>query len=366
MIQNHEVVIVGAGVLGVTLAYHLSHLKIPCLVLEREKMPAQHASGRNAGMFRQLYRHPALSAWARRSRERWPAEIHETFFRKRGSLILDRECPEHEKDLFSAAKFSYPHESDVRSCVYTETDGLLDSPGYVAHLRARADLRYARYRFSSEISRIDVSGSGRFRIELKGGETLSGSRLVNTAGAWINTFLTGDLSPYRLQTKAFSRHLFLVEGWPRHFMPAADCGYFWDESSHWYMREWDAKSRLVSICDMQETKRPDAYVPDPDINVRLGETLLKRLPDVAKSLCVARSWNCFRTYTEDLLPVFGEQPELPALFWLSAFGGFGMSTSFGACEEAALHLAGRIKSARADFDPTRVQSPDFKRLSAQG
>ncbi|MCB0346448.1 MAG: FAD-binding oxidoreductase, partial [Bdellovibrionales bacterium] len=67
--QQPEVVIIGAGILGISLAYHLARRGRTVVVLERESTYGAHASGKTAGMFRQLYRNPQLTEWAKRSRE---------------------------------------------------------------------------------------------------------------------------------------------------------------------------------------------------------------------------------------------------------------------------------------------------------
>ena len=44
--MENEVIIIGGGVLGISLGYHLGALGIQTLILEKEPYPAAHASGK--------------------------------------------------------------------------------------------------------------------------------------------------------------------------------------------------------------------------------------------------------------------------------------------------------------------------------
>ena len=79
---------------------------------------------------------------------------------------------------------------------------------------------------------------------------------------------------------------------------------------------------------------------------------------------VDESWHCFRTYTDDQLPIWGFDPEAKGLFWLAAFGGFGMSTSFGATLDAAKAISGENIAISGDFSPSRVRKTASKHTNS--
>ena len=66
-------------------------------------------------------------------------------------------------------------------------------------------------------------------------------------------------------------------------------------------------------------------------------------------LQIGKSWHCFRTYTEDKLPIWGFDPNTNGLFWLAGFGGLGMSTSFGATFDASQALQNKAVNVTDDF-----------------
>ena len=352
-----DVLIVGAGVLGVSLGYHLGKMGYSVLILEREISYAHHSSGKNAGMMRQLYRHPQLTEWTKRSIASWPKEAKDIAFRQEGSLVVGRKLPHHHDELFEERQVEIIVEGEMRKvpAIYCQTDGLLDPSDHISALYQLTDRQKVKYHFSTKVTSI-IKDDENWRIEaLSGGKEVlfSATWCVNAAGAWVNDFLSKD-APKPIASMPYARHLFVIEGWEEHFMPEKGVGFYWEELRHWYMRLWDKERRLLSICDQTPTT-PETFVPESNLDERVAEQLLDALPKEAEQLRLGRSWFCFRTYTEDRLPVWGEDPEYPKFFWLAAFGGFGMSTSFAATEDAALFIAGKQVKISEEFLPNRVQ-----------
>ncbi|MCB0322376.1 MAG: FAD-binding oxidoreductase [Bdellovibrionales bacterium] len=347
MEQQYDVLIIGGGVLGVTLAYHLGKRRVRTLLVEKEMLPGMHASGKNAGMFRQLYRHPQLTKWALQSRQCWPEELRASCFRETGSLIVGREAPACDVIADPDPLFRSVTHDDY-AAVFTETDGLLDSPNYVQQICRLTESRYVETAYRTEVVSLEHLGN-HWLASSDTGASIRADYVVNAGGAW-----TGALSRTPLEVQPYARHLFVVEGWPKNFMPAPGIGYYWDEIGEWYMRAWSETARLVSICD-REAATPERFVPAPDIQERLAAKLLAAVPQLAPQLRVGRSWFCFRTYAADQLPVWGYDEEQPSLFWLAAFGGLGMSVSYAATEDAARALCGEAVDVSADFQPQRVK-----------
>ena len=352
-----DVVIVGAGVLGISLAYHLSQRKITSIVLEREALPGSHASGKNAGMFRHLYRHPELTDWALRSKTLCPEEIKVQYFLKTGSIVVGRKSPGHHKSLFEEIKVAIPGQSPDKTldAVFTQEDGLLDSGGYVNAIYRLTNKKFASILLNHEVNSVQRK-SDLWVCETANNQRFSAPKLVNAAGAWLNNFLAAHHPELMLPAVPYARHLFVVHGWDPGFMPprncSYNCGYYWDETSGWYMRLWEHDSRLVSICD-QIPADPDNFTPPPETPEHLAITLLRAFPEKEDELRLGKSWHCFRTYTDDHLPVWGEDARTKDLFWLGAYGGLGMSTSFAASYDPACFLSGENMRHLPDFSPTR-------------
>jgi D-arginine dehydrogenase len=355
--MKSDVIIIGAGVLGVSLGYHLSKAGKSVVIVEKEPGFAIHASGKNAGMFRLLYKHPQLTEWAYRSQITWPNEVTKNCFQATGSLIAGRTLPNHHRELFEGKSIYDSNKGHPPiACVYSKNDGLLDSYSYVSKLARLSAVNGIKYFFKSEINSIEKIGNN-WMATTRDNRVFQAPWVVNAAGAWINDFLTPNYARSIVDAKPYARHLFVVKGWKDFEWPEKNIGYYWDEKTKWYMRKWDTNTKLVSICDKLPA-RPETFIPEKSIERRLANKLLYALPNIAESLSLGRSWYCFRTYTDDALPIWGEDFQHSGLFWLAAFGGFGMSTSFAASYDAACYISGKSVSISADFLPSRVQQKD--------
>ena len=371
--MDADVIVIGGGVLGTSLAYHLGLRAQRVVLLERETQLGCHASGKNAGMFRQLYRHPQLTEWAARSRESWPEILREQCFQMTGSFVCGRAVPEHHQNLFLDCELQ-SESGGMLSGVYTETDGLLDSPLYLLNLRKLLPKNYVQVICGAEVvsttrkqeHHSSAKGSGGFwEVSTVSGDCFAAPLIVNAAGAWLNRFLDSE---YCVDALPYARHLFVVNGWKRAGLSDTDLlkqvdniGFFWDEFKGWYLRSWGRDERLVSSCD-RIPAHPETFVAPPDLSENLAETLLLALPQTAPSLAIGRQWFCFRTYTEDQLPIWGFDQRVPGLFWLGAFGGFGMSTSFAATGDAAELIVSGKGIDCLDFLPDRTaltSPPEF-------
>lgn len=346
--MRSDVVIVGGGVLGLSLAYHLARSNISSVVLERESSLGVHASGRNAGMFRHLYRDPQLTEWAIRSRLGWPAEIRQSAFTETGSLVVGRERPGHHDSLFAERTVGSAHPQPA---VFTAHDGLLDPYTYLKALHALLPGKRVTVRLGQEVAELEGK-IGEWRVLTACGNEYRAVHVVNAAGAWLNNFLAPE---QRVEASPYARHLFVFDGWPQDERWAGmHVGFYWDEHAGWYSRRWKGNSRLASICDTVPAI-PESFSYNPLLAGTVRERITRDLAG-AERLTYREGWHCFRTYTADQLPIVGW--DSAGIFWLAAFGGYGMSTSFGAAQDAARLLSGYAVALPDHFSPDRFM--DFQ------
>ncbi|MBL7663242.1 FAD-binding oxidoreductase [bacterium] len=349
-----DVIILGGGVLGISAAYHLSQRRKSVLLLERETLPGSHASGKNAGMFRKLYRNSTLTDWASRSQQTWPEIVRNQAFTETPSLVVGRNLPSHHPGMFEEQAVKLRKKSAVLEvpAVYTKDDGLIDPGTYLQALLSLLDKSLVTVATRTTVTGLNYSGKD-LVVDTNRNTTCRAPVVINACGAWLN-------SPFRdnkqllVQAEVFARHLFVVSGFPDQGLFFDPYGFYWDESLNWYLRRWEPKKRLISICD-RLAANPDRFEPPTNINEELAFKLVQAIPEHCSDLVIERAWHCFRTYTDDQLPIWGQDPTTPGLFWLSAFGGFGMSTSFAASADLARLICGESVTVDPEFSVSRVR-----------
>lgn len=351
-----EVGIIGAGILGLSLAYQLSEQGMTSLLFERESDVGLHASGKNAGMYRQLYRSETLTKWANRSADLWPEPLRERYFEQTASYVVGRTCPEHSSSLFLETSVRTPDGREL-SAVYSEKDGLIDSLSFVRSLNQMLPQHFVQKHFSERVERIRWDGNC-WNVETPRGVFLCKSLVIGN-GAWANQtdiFFEGQnlqLPPDTLTP--YARYLFALQGFPESYMPAPECGFYWNEQDEWYLRRWTDGLKLFSLCD-ELAADPDQFSPAEDLRARVLTTLDSAFPQFRGMLEVHHSWYCFRTYTKDQKPIWGPDHRCPSLFWLAGFGGFGMSTGFAATKD----LSEQIIGAQVPIPPDVILSRFFR------
>ena len=207
--RSAEVVIVGGGVIGASVAYHLAARGCrDVLVLERGAQRGEGSTGRATGGFRAQFATPVNIGLSLLSREKLLAFQDETGvdpdFRRHGYLfiaqskgVLDAlhsaQSIQHECGLAEAHAVS---ASDIKRLnpaieaegivggVFCPTDGLM-RPLEILRGYAEAAARLGvRFEYGVAVEGLQVSADGRIEsLRTSGGEVSAGA-VVNAAGAW--------------------------------------------------------------------------------------------------------------------------------------------------------------------------------------
>lgn len=328
-----EYAIVGAGILGCSLAFHLARRGKRVVLLEQEETPASHASGKNAGMIRHLQTTPLLCEWAERSTLDWPAELRGRSFRQTGSAIT---LAESDLPLHSQRSFT-----DIISCgrgavtLRCRRDGLLDSGPFVGGLLALARGAGARILYSTAATGLEPVNGEALRLVSGTKRIVTAERVVLAGGAWCRRLeaVVSLYAPSRINFRSYARYLAVLHGYAVSLLTEHGVGFMWDEVRAVYSRDWGQRERIVSGCERIEGT-PWNFNPSDAFLA----SLVDKLGNEDCSVTVRRAWHCFRTYAGDELPVIGEDPRRPGVYWLAGFGGFGMSCGFAAAGELAASL----------------------------
>ena len=347
MSKRYDVVIVGAGVAGASLAYWLTETGITnVVVVERESRPRQHASGRSAATFLSFSGDPferrAVVAAGRFFRNP-PAGFGPLFDPTGVMLLFDepdwdaaRDAARDLVQLGQPAELLAPHEiaerlpvaivGDGARGIYLPADGRLDVPALIDGYLDGARRRGATLLFNTEVVGVEVQNGVCIGVDTPR-ESLRAPWVVNAAGAWVGQLgqMAGataiELEPRRRTVITFEHPDGIdVSKWP----------LVSHESRSVYFAPERAPGRAPSLllaCPMDNDPiAPCDAQPDPAVVALTRERLATIAPSLAPTeLCSTRAG--LRTFSPDERLVIGEDPALRGFFWLAGQGGWGIESS---------------------------------------
>src|SRR2546430_13411010 len=196
-----DVVVVGAGVIGASVAWHLSQLGVRALLLEREPEPGKGSTGRATVGFRAQYGTDVNVRLSLLSREKLRRFIDDTGvdpgYDPRGYLWLARTEAQlavlrSAQDVQRAAGLVEASMLDLRQIQevnpYIRIDGLAGAAfcptdGYIRPLDIlRGYLRGAQVRTSARVTGLRRRGSGIEAVQLADGSEIPARAVLDAAG----------------------------------------------------------------------------------------------------------------------------------------------------------------------------------------
>ncbi len=317
-----DVAIIGGGFAGCATAWALRRRGVDAVVLEREIRLGRFASGRGAGLGRQLAEDDATTALTVRGAAALRAELATAWTPTGGILTFD-EPARIDAYLARAERHGVratvidrravlAHWPDldhlpIAAGLSIETDGVIDIRMLLA--RYAAD---ARVVLGAGVERLEETGAGARVFTARG--PIEARIVVDASGAWAGA-VTGDPP-----LDAFKRHLFVLEA-----PPQANAPYLWHLGSEELYVRGDGEHLLTSACDATSGPPCDAET-DPEGERGLRAVLAKAAPDLAR-LGIARQWACQRSFTPDRQMRLGRDPRRPWLVWAAGLGGHGATAS---------------------------------------
>jgi sarcosine oxidase subunit beta len=370
-VDRADVVIVGGGIIGASIAYHLATRGVrDVVVVEREELGGGSTT-RNAGGVRLQFSteiNVRLSLRSLPRIERFADEMGvDPHLRQVGYLFLiteERDVAPFEESLAMWRRLGVPVErfdaagvhqvfpelrvDDIRFATLCMRDGYCDPSSLLNGYVARAREKGAKFREHEAVTGITRVGDRVTGVRTAKGE-IACPTVVNAAGAWGAE--VGQLAGVDLPIRPLRRQIFVtdpVPGLDRDFPLTVEFA-----SSLYFHRE--SGGVLMGMADPTDGPGFDASV-NWDFLPTLVERALYRLPILERAK-VKTGWAGFYEDTPDKHPIIGAVPELAGFLCAAGFSGHGIMHA-PATGEAIAEL---IVDGRTSLDVTPLAYDRFRR-----
>lgn len=379
---SDRIVIVGGGVVGSSIAWHLrtGGFEGEVVVVERDPTYRRASSFLAMGGVRQQFGSAAnirLAQHSIRFYERFdtamrtPDHQPRAWFRQRGYLFLandetaDRFERRYERQRalgacverldVDAIRTLVPDLAldDIRFGVFGPNDGYANPREVLAGFRHAAAAAGATY-VTGEVTRLQVA-TGRVRgVTLDDGAALDARAVVNAAGPFAARLAA--LADIALPVEPVRQHLFrcaLPCRWPHRFPVVVDPG-----GVHWRHDDPVAPDHpdriIVARTKLDEPPGENFACDENRWAVDFRPPLVARLPAFAAAELV-EGWAGLYEMTPDHNPLLGAHPELAGFHLANGFSGHGlmMAPATGAALAELLTTGASTRLDIGAFDPGR-------------
>lgn len=366
--QEFNIVVIGAGIVGATVAAALAAERRVALV-EAEEVAGFHSTGRSAALWILNYGPPSVRVLTGASRaffEHPPEGFSEYPLMSRRPIVFlapQEQMPALRTMLDEGQGLREISIAEVRAMVpavrpdYAAAAAIEDDAfdidvaalhqGFLRQFRTRGGVMALRNRAGRIVSR-----AGQWDVHTSADAVFRAPVVVNAAGAWGDEVarIAGlpplGLAPCRRTGVIIDPAPYDVQNWPS----------VNDVAHLWYSRP-EARTKLM-ISPADETPMPPHDVQPDELDIAIAVHRMQKALDISVRR-VERSWAGLRTFTPDRNMAIGWEPGVDGFFWCVGQGGYGIQTSPAAGQLVADLMcghdtgdAGRILAA---VDPGRFK-----------
>ena len=381
-----RVVVIGGGVIGTSVAYHLAHLGVPDVVLlERDRLTSGttwHAAGLMATFGSTSQTSTELRMYTRDLYARLEAETGLATGLKQVGLIelaiepgrleeyrrvaaFNRLCGVEVHEISPAevaGLFPLARVDDVLAGFYIPADGRVNPVDVTMSLAKGARMRGARI-----FEGVPVTGFCQRRGVVNGVRTPRGDieaeYVVNCAGMWARQL--GELAGVSIPLQAAEHYYLLTEpiegvdgGWPVLEDPA-NYGYYREEGGGLMLGLFEPVCAPWNVGGVPDGFSFGELPPDWDRMAPYLERTISRVP-VAEQAGIKKFFCGPESFTPDLLRIVGEAPELKNYFVAAGLNSIGVLTGGGIGRVVAHWIA----EGRPDIDVTGINIDRLHRYQA--
>ncbi|GMU60104.1 MAG: sarcosine dehydrogenase [Myxococcaceae bacterium] len=384
--KHARVVVIGGGVIGCSVAYHLAHMGVKDVVLlERDRVTSGttwHAAGLMVTFGSTSETSTELRKYTRDLYARLEAETGQaTGFKPVGFIevagdkdrleeyrrvsAFNRYCgvdvqeigPSQVKELFPIAK-----TDDILAGFYVKEDGRVDPVDVTMALS-----KGAKQKGATILEGVAVTDVSHQRGVVTGVKTTRGDItcevVVNCAGMWARQL--GARSGVTIPLQSAEHYYLITEkipgidrAWPVLEDPGCH-GYYREEGGGLMIGLFEPKCAPWKIEGVPEDFSFGELSPDWDRMTPYLERAMSRVP-VSQEAGLKKFFCGPESFTPDLRPCVGEAPELKNYFMAAGLNSIGILTGGG----MGRALAHWIVHGRADIDVTGMHVDRLHRYQA--
>jgi sarcosine oxidase subunit beta len=367
MEQKASVIVVGAGVVGCSVAFQLARMGARnVVVLEREPLPGAGSTSRANGGIRAQFTTETNVRMSLLSMEILDALEEEIgsppAYRKAGYLFLT-DSPAKLAAMERAAEFQRSFGVDVEVLdaeeirrrvpwvagahlaggTFGARDGFIDPGRLCAFFASAAAHDGVSFRYGHEVVGAEEKG-GEWVLATADGRSFAAPVVVNAAGAWSARL--GRLLGVEVPVEPVRRHLFLtgpVPGLPPVIPMTIDA-----DTGVLVRREGDRV--LVAWSNADEPPGFDTTC-DPEFVLRFADALEARFPSVAAAgIDQKHSWAGLYEVTPDHHAILGPVEGRPGILLATGFSGHGVMHA-PAVGRSVAEMILRGRSESVDVEP---------------
>jgi glycine/D-amino acid oxidase-like deaminating enzyme len=370
--KTADVVIIGGGVIGVSIAFHLAELGVRRVVVLERKFLGAGGTGRSVGIVRQLYPTRETSEMVRRSLtvfERFAEVVGgDAGFVRCGALIgvsatmrptLERTLA-LQREIGIQAEILEPTDlgriepridaSGLGAVLWEPGSGYGDPSAVTAAFAAAARRRGATIEQGVEVVAIRHEGGQAVGVTTGTGEHIDSPVVINAAGLWAPP--VARLASVELPIVIGRHPVFSVARGPN-FGPA-HCVYL-DLAGGSYARPESGGLTIIGSLTDDEAQHPmDPALLGSEAGFDEAATVLTRTAQAIPALADARFIRGYAgafDITPDWMPILDESP-LTGFFIAAGMSGHGFKLAPAVGEMVAAMIAGQ--STPVDPSPFRL------------
>ncbi|MEP0232024.1 FAD-dependent oxidoreductase [Roseibium sp.] len=372
--EKARVVIVGGGVIGCSVAYHLTQLGWKDVVLLERKQLTSGTTWHAAGLIAQLRATQNMTRLAKYSQELYGKLEEETEvatgFRRNGSITVALSDERREEILRQASMARafgveveeispsellnrYPHvnTSDVKAAVYLDKDGQGDPANIALALAKGAKMRGAKILERTKVTGFGKDGRRITSVNWEANDesgTIECDHVVNCAGMWGHE--VGRQMGVNVPLHACEHFYIVTETVPGltqlpTLRVPEECAYYKEDAGKMLLGAFEPLAKPWGMNGIAEDFEFDQLPEDFDHFEPILEMAVNRMPLLAET-GIHTFFNGPESFTPDDAYHLGLAPQMDNVWVAAGFNSIGIQSAGG----AGMALAAWMDTGEKPFD----------------